>query len=112
MVPTGPSDETLILDTLRAWADGYTRLDAAAIKRVFPSIREPDLKSAFSQLKSQAMQLTPIQVDISGSIATVSCSVSASVDLLVGGRKRDSYRSIFSLQKINGSWLIVRVSRQ
>jgi hypothetical protein len=93
---------------LQAYADAYSQLNIAAVKRVHPGINEAGLKNSFEQTKSQQVAIVNEQfVTLTDSQATVTCTWQVAYVGVVGGQKRSSPKVTIRLQKSNGNWFIV-----
>ena len=102
------ADQSAIRAVLQAYADGYSQLNTAAVKRVYPGINEAGLKTSFAGLKSQQVAIVNEQfVNLTDSQATVTCTWQVAYVGVVGGQKRSSVKITIRLQKTNGTWLIV-----
>jgi ketosteroid isomerase-like protein len=104
--PAVPNDQA-IRNVLQAYADAYSRLDANAVRRVFPSANEQALRQAFSGMKSFQVQIQDAQINVSGSTATVTCTWASTFSGTVGGVQRASPKITLRLQKTGDSWVIV-----
>lgn len=94
--------------TLEAYASGYSRLDAAAIKRVYPGIDENGLKRGFGAYRSQQVQVQVEQIQMTGpATADVSTRQMTAASMQVGVTQRDTRQIVFRLEKRNGSWIII-----
>ena len=94
--------------TLDAYASGYSRLDAAAIARVYPRIDEEGLKRGFGIYRSQQVQIQVEQIQMSGpTTADVTTVQMTTASMQIGGTQRDTRRVVFRLEKRNGSWIIL-----
>ena len=102
-----PSEEPAILAVLKAYASAYSGLDPNAVKRVYPSVNLADMNRAFAGLRSQQMQILNEQVSVGGLAATVSCTVVTVFQGQAGAPQRRSQSALFSLEKRNGTWIIV-----
>ena len=97
-----------IQTTLQAFASGYSTLDAAAVKRIYPGIDENGLKRRFSAYRSQQVQVQVEQIQMTGpTTADVSTLQMTTASMQVGGPQRDTRRIVFRLEKRNGSWIIL-----
>jgi ketosteroid isomerase-like protein len=74
---------------------------------VYPSIDEAALKRAFSQIKSQKVQIQDAQVAAAGPTATVSCTWNTVYEGQVGGSRRAAPKIQLRLQKTSNGWIIV-----
>jgi hypothetical protein len=94
--------------TLEMYANGYSKLDAAAIKRVYPSLEEQKLQRGFGAYRSQQVQVQIEQIQMTGpTTADVTTLQVTTASMQVGGTHRDSRRIVFRLEKQNGSWIIL-----
>jgi hypothetical protein len=102
------ADQSAIRAVMQAYADAYSQLNIAAVKRVYPGVNEVGLKNAFGQTKSQQVAIVDEKfVNLTDSQATVTCTWQVAYVLVVGGQNRSSPKITIRLQKINGTWLIV-----
>ena len=100
--------QNAIRAVLQAYADGYSQLNTAAVKRVYPGINEAGLKTSFGGLKSQQVAIVNEQfVNLTDSQATVTCTWQVAYVGVVGGQNRSSLKITIRLQKSNGNWFIV-----
>ncbi len=109
------ADERAIDATLGAYAAGYTALNAAAVRRVWPTVNEEALGNAFDQLASQRIAFTGCSVDVRGLHASAMCRGTARYVPRVGNREAVSVSRVwqFSLRKRVDTWVIESVvSRQ
>ena len=102
------ADQSAIRAVLQAYADAFSQLNTAAVKRVYPGINETGLKASFGGLKSQQVAIVNEQfVNLTDAQATVTCTWQVASVGVVGGQNRSSQRTTIRLQKTNGTWLIV-----
>lgn len=94
--------------TLDMYAGGYSKLDAAAIKRVYPGIDEERLQRGFGVYRSQQVQVRVEQVQMTGpTTADVTTLQTTTASMQVGGTHRDTRRIMFRLERRDGSWIIL-----
>jgi len=94
--------------TLDMYAGGYSKLDAAAIKRVYPGIDEERLQRSFGVYRSQQVQVRVEQVQMTGpTTADVTTLQTTTASMQVGGTHRDTRRIMFRLERRDGSWIIL-----
>jgi hypothetical protein len=102
------ADQHAIRVVLQAYADAYSQLNTAAVKRVFPGLKEEALKASFANLKSQQVAIVNEQfVNLTDSQATVTCTWQVAFVGSAGGMQRSSPKITIRLQKNNGNWFIV-----
>ena len=107
-VSNAAADQRDIRAVLQAYADAYSRLDAEAVKRAFPGVNEPALRSAFAAMQSNQVALGNEQfVSLTDSAATVSCTWSVAFVGSAGEIQRQSQKTTIRLQKSNGVWMVV-----
>jgi hypothetical protein len=107
-VSNAAADQSAIRSVLQAYADAYSQLNTAAVKRVYPGINEGPLKTSFGGLKSMQVAIVNEQfVNLTDSQATVTCTWQVAFVGSAGGQNRSSPKITIRLQKINGTWFIV-----
>jgi hypothetical protein len=90
------------------YAGGYSTLDAAAVKRVYPGIDEEKLQRGFGAYRSQQVQVRVEQIQMTGpTTADVTTLQTTNASMQVGGAHRDTRRIMFRLERQNGSWIIL-----
>ena len=106
----GPTpDEEEIGRTLQGYADAYQRLDAAAARRVWPSVDQRALARAFAGLESQGISFERCETEVAGAEARAVCRGRARYVPKVGSREplTMSRQWTFRLQRAGDSWQIV-----
>lgn len=95
-------------ETLRRYADAYSRLDAAAARQVWPTVNERALARAFEGLASQGLAFDQCDVQVQGAEATAACRGRAQYVPKVGSREVVTERRLwtFRLRKADSGWLI------
>jgi hypothetical protein len=94
--------------TLDMYASGYSKLDAVAIKRVYPGIDETKLQRSFGAYRSQQVQVRVDQIQMTGpTTADVTTLQMTTASMQVGGTHRDTRQVMFRLERRNGSWIIL-----
>ena len=102
------ADERAINAALGEYAQGYSALDTAAVKRVWPGASEQALSNAFAQLTSQTFLFTGCNVDVRSPYAAATC-LGAARYVRRGGNGdivNVSHLWQFSLRKRGDTWLI------
>ena len=92
---------------MQGYADAYSRLDANAAMRFFPTADGNGLRSSFAQLKSQHIQIQNEDIKVNGATALVSCTWDASFLGQVGRQQRSVRQITLTLQKSGDTWVIV-----
>jgi tetratricopeptide (TPR) repeat protein len=101
-------DRAGIQATLDMYASGYSRLDAAAIKRIYPGIDEQRLQRGFGAYRSQQVQVRVEGIQMTGpTTANVTTLQTTTASMQVGGMHRDTRQIMFRLERQNGSWIIL-----
>lgn len=102
------ADTAAIQGALEMYAGGYSRLDAAAVKQVYPGIDETRLLRGFGGYRSQQVQVRVERIQMTGpTTADVTTLQTTTASMQVGGTHRDTRRIVFRLEKRNGSWIIL-----
>jgi hypothetical protein len=105
------ADQRAITRTIGAYAQGYTSLNASAVRHVWPGVNEDALRNAFEQIESQAVAFSGCHVDVRGLHASATCRGTATYVPKVGGRDpvTASREWRFSLRKVVNMWVIETV---
>jgi hypothetical protein len=108
VVPTRAVEVSGVESALQQYARGYGRLDASAVKIVYPGVNEQALARAFSDLESQDFSFENCDIDIAGQTATASCRGNARYVVKVGSHEtRTEPRTWkFDLMREGESWKI------
>ena len=105
------NESSRVRSVLDQWASAYGRLDASAVRAVWPSVDERALARAFSDLSSQRVSFDKCDIDIDsqsgGSSARASCYGKASYVGKVGSQQRTESRTVkFELKRDGDAWKI------
>ena len=93
---------------IETYAEAYSRLDAASVKRVFPSINERALSQSFSGMKSMLVHVLDEQFQsLTDSEAIVTCTWDVNFVPKVGVQQHDARKITIRLQKANNAWVVV-----
>ena len=107
-------DVPAIRNVIARYQQAYEDLDAAAVKRIWPSVDERALAKAFDGLQSQNVTLNPCQIDVTGTGARASCRGAAGFVGRVGNRasaaQAREWRFVF--RKAGDGWQIDSVRTQ
>ena len=101
------SDEQSIRGVLQAYADAYSRLDAGAVQRVYPSTDVAGLQRSFARMRSQRVQIANARIQVNGATATVNLVWQTVFELSAGGANRSAPQTTLTLQRSGDTWLIV-----
>ena len=101
-------DREEIAKTIGAYAQGYTSLDAASVRRVWPTVNVDALRNAFAQLEYQRVAFTGCMVAIRDLHASATCRGTTTYVPRVGaqGRMTASRVWTFALRKLVNTWVI------
>jgi hypothetical protein len=110
--PRAPTTEEEVRAVISQYRSAYERLDAGAVKYVWPSVDEGALMRAFANLESQDLESKQCGVNAGGSSAVVTCSGIARYVRRVGNRtpQAEPREWTFRLRRVGGAWEIERVS--
>ncbi len=105
---TEAEDRDAIAKTIGAYAQGYTSLDARAVKRVWPTVNADALGGAFDQLESQRVVFSGCMVAVRDLHASATCRGTATYVPKVGAQERvsASHEWRFTLRKLVNTWVI------
>ena len=92
---------------LGAYAEAYSKLDVTAVQSAYPGVNAEPLRRAFSQLRSQKVQIQGEQIQINGTTATVTLTWQTAWVGKVGVPGSAAPRVELTLQKSGSSWIIV-----
>ena len=93
---------------LERYRDGVAKLDAAAVRAVWPSANPQDLAREFGQLREQQVELHTCDLDIKETIAAATCTGVAGNAQKIGtaNLRFDDRRWVFTLKRAGDGWLI------
>jgi serine/threonine protein kinase len=105
-------DDVAVHGVLDAYRQAYESLDAAAVRRVQPTLTDSqvsELRRAFEQYNAYAITITDIKLNLAGDKATVTSRVARRLDPKAGRSQSDTRATVFHLEKRGGAWVITRV---
>jgi hypothetical protein len=111
--PAPPSDNQMILETLRRYDAAYEALDVAALLRVFPSLdpqQVDQLRRSFEGMSSYEMDTRAGRVDVTGDTATVRAAVARRMSPRVGAPFASEVAMEFRLRRAGTGWVIESVT--
>jgi hypothetical protein len=107
---TLPSAESQVVAVLGQYQSAYSRLDAASVQEIWPSVDRERLERAFRNLEWQDLEFSTCRVNVSGAAAVATCTGVAEYTTRVGSRNgRDGRTWTFTLRQASESWLIQTV---
>ena len=105
-VDTAALDTAAIRDALAAYVAAYERLDAAAIRRVYPSAPNLD---RLSDIRSYKLDLEMMNITLQGDKATVTAVRRLKAQMKNGATQDVAQPTEFSLRRAGSGWVIERV---
>ena len=82
---------------LQTYADAYSRLDAGAVQRVYPSTDVAALQRSFARMRSQRVQIANERIQVNGATATVNLVWQTVFELSAGGANRSAPQTTLTL---------------
>jgi hypothetical protein len=109
---SGPQMQQQIVAALHEYERGYERLDADAVRAVWPSVDARALARAFHDLKSQTLVFDRCDIDVARVQATAACRGRATYQTRVGEQtaRTEPREWTFKLRKSDEAWQIVSAS--
>jgi len=98
-------DEAAIRDLLAQLTESYRRLDANAVRRLWPSA-PPGLPQSFNDARAYEIDLQNQQISVRGDTATVSTMRRIRMQPKAGRVQENSAQVTFSLTRAAGGWII------
>jgi hypothetical protein len=98
-----------IYAALHQYARAYDRLDANAVRAVWPSVDARALERAFRDLKSQTLEFDRCDIDVASMRAKAACRGRATYETRAGEQaaRTEPREWTFTLQKSHEAWRIV-----
>jgi hypothetical protein len=109
--PLDKLEQQQVRATLKQYEQAYERLDADAVRAVWPSVDTRALARAFHDLKSQALVFDSCDVSLATArAASVACRGRATYETRAGEQsaRTEHLEWTFQLQKMNEEWRIVK----
>ncbi len=107
------ADEAAVRGVLGEYKAAYERLDAAAVKRIWPTLtaaQERQLADQFRAFKSYSLQFQNVAVSLAGTTATVSCRIARTATPKAGRPQSNANNASLELRKEGAGWVITRLS--
>jgi len=96
-----------VRDLLQQYSTALESLDAAAVKKVQPSIDEANLRTAFREMRSLDVTIDEIKLLSSEAVsARVSCRVTQTLTPRAGSRKTTAVTRVIRVRRQEGAWVI------
>jgi hypothetical protein len=104
-------DTAAIETVLTQYRTAFANLDASAVAGFWPSVNSRALNRAFDQIEVQRFEFDRCTTDLKGTTAVTNCSGRAGYTPRIGNKtpRVEPRRWTFTLEKVNGAWLIRRV---
>ena len=101
------SIDPAIREVLQQYSAAFESLDAAAVKKVQPSIDVENLKSAFKQMRSLQVSIEDIRIlSTDGARTRLSCRVTQTLTPKAGSKQTMAVTRVMRLQREDGTWVI------
>ena len=109
--PVAAPHSVVVQAVLARYAQAYARLDASAVKDIWPTVDERALARAFSGLEAQSIMFDACDLTIDGTRATAACRGTATYVTGVGKRSNVTQprQWTFLLEQSPESWEIQRI---
>ena len=99
--------ETGVRDLLRRYSMALESLDAAAVKKVQPSLPAENLAKAFRDMRELKVTIEDVRVlSTDGSMARVSCRVTQTLTPKAGSKQTTTVTRVMRLRRDADMWLI------
>ena len=106
--PDPERDAAAVKATLDLWVAGYRRLDAAAIRRVYPNAPST-LEKTLADSKSYEIALEGVQIAVAGDVATVKAARRVRQQASAGRTQDSRTAATIELQRTPAGWIITAV---
>jgi hypothetical protein len=96
-----------VRDTLKRYSAALETLDAAAVKKVQPSVPADNLAKAFKDMRELKVAIDAVRVlSVDGATARVSCRVTQTLTPRVGSKQTTTVTRVMRLKRDADMWLI------
>jgi serine/threonine-protein kinase len=114
--PTRPAvtEQDRIREVIHRYQQAQTNLDADLYAGVFPSVDRARIRAAFSDLRSQSVEISIQKIDVApgGSTATVRAYEIRTAVPRVGGEQHVEGARVFTLERTPDGWVISKLANQ
>jgi hypothetical protein len=99
--------ESGVRDALQRYSSALESLDAAAVKKVQPSIPQDNLAKAFKDMRELKVVIDAVRLlSVDGATARVSCRVTQTLTPRVGSRQTTAVTRVMRLRRNADVWVI------
>jgi hypothetical protein len=96
-----------VRDTLKRYSAALETLDAAAVKKVQPSVPADNLAKAFKDMRELKVAIDAVRVlSVDGTTARVSCRVTQTLTPKVGSKQTTTVTRVMRLKRDADIWVI------
>ncbi len=96
-----------VRDTLKRYSAALESLDAAAVKKVQPSVPADNLAKAFKDMRELKVAIDAVRVlSVDGTTARVSCRVTQTLTPKVGSKQTTTVTRVMRLKRDADMWVI------
>ena len=114
--PTRPavSEQDRVREAIHRYQQAQTNLDADLYAGVFPSVDRARIRAAFSDLRSQSVDISIQKVELApgGNTATVRAYEIRTAVPRVGNEQHIEGARVFTLEKTSDGWVITKLANQ
>ena len=101
-----------IRDFLQQYSTAFASRDAAAVKKIQPSINVENLRDAFSDMRALEVTIDQIKIlSTDAAITRVSCRVTQTLTPKAGSKKTKAVTRVIRLRKQDTGWIIEAFER-
>lgn len=103
----GEAADAIVRVTLARYSAAFENLDAAAVKKVQPSIDLENLKSVFKELRALQVSIDEIRILSSETRAIrVSCRVTQTLTPRAGSKQTMTVARVIRLHQVGDAWVV------
>jgi ketosteroid isomerase-like protein len=94
-----------VREVLAQFSNGYQRLDAAAVRRLWPGA-PATLRESFADMRSYQLTFENMQISVRGDTATVTTVRRIKAQPQAGRLQETNAPTTFTLRRAGGGWVI------
>jgi hypothetical protein len=99
--------EAGVRDALQRYSAALQSLDAAAVKKIQPSVPAENLAKAFRDMRELKVEIDSVRVlSVNGASARVSCRVAQTLIPKAGSRQTTAVTRVIRLRRDGSAWVI------